>query len=178
MKGYAQARFLLAGILAVLVALLVSVQPVASVDNATAVSASVGVNVVVDVTLDATTLGFGSTSPGINDLQPTEYPLNVTIYGNTNVDTNLSVNGDANFTTGTYNFSIGNLTYSNESGGVHTPMTTSYAQGTPTHADWQDISDPSSDITREVYALLDIPSGQAGGSYSASVSIKVGEGSP
>ncbi len=176
MKGYSRAGLLLVGTLVVLVATLISVQPVMSAENATDVTATVTVNSIVDVTLDKATITFGSLDPGTSDSAATNAPINVTIQANTNTDTNLSVNGSVNFTTGAYNFSIGNLTYCNETAGSYTAMTTSYAQGG--YADWQDIPSPSTDTNSSIWTKISIPSGQVAGSYSATVSIKVGEGAP
>lgn len=174
MKEYKQARLLLAGMLVVLAALLVSVQPVMSAENATVVTASVGVTSTIDVTLNLTTIQFGSgIAPNTANTTSTNGPLNVTIESTTNTATNLTINGSSTFASGGDSFPIANLRYSNTSEVDNsTVMTTSYADGG--YADWQAI--PISATTELLIQFwLSIPADQASGTYSADVSIRVQE---
>ncbi|MEE8402347.1 MAG: hypothetical protein V3R93_01195 [Candidatus Hydrothermarchaeaceae archaeon] len=130
---------------------------------------------VIDVTLYAVPIQFLSADPGGGSVYAqvdNGYPMNVTIESTTNVPTNLTLKGDVKFTTGAYNFSIGNLTYTNESSGTYTDMTASYPS-TPPYADWLDIPAPATDTNRSVYFAISIPAGQEAGDYSATVTVKV-----
>ncbi len=175
MKGYNRTGLLLAGILVVLVAVLLSAQPVMSQTlNATDVEASVGVGATVDVTLNITTILFGSgIAPNTDNTTSTNGPLNVTIESTTNTATNLTINASATFAVGGNNFTISNLVYGNTSTLTDsTPMTTLYADGG--YSDWQTI--PVSTTTElDIYFWLSIPADQASGTYTSTMSVRVQE---
>ncbi len=173
MKRYNRIRLLLAGILVVLAAMLVSVQPVMSI-NTTDVSATVTVNVIVDVTLANTTLTFTGLTDGSTDNLPTEYPINVTVETTTNTPTNLSIKSSTSTFSGPGTLGIGNLTYTNESTGTDQAMSATYGDGS--FADWQTIIDPvGSSELRQIYTELDIPAGLASGTYTATITVRVRE---
>lgn len=173
MKEYNRIGLLLAGILVVLATMLVSVQPVMSAsENATAVAATVTVSSDIDVTMNVSMLLFGPLDPGIINSSATNGPINVTIHGTTNKATNLSIKG-LDFDKSGDTIAIGNVSYSNESAGSYPVMTNSYGDGS--FADWQSIPDPAVDVYRAIYARISIPSGQVGGVYNSTMTIRVQE---
>ncbi len=173
MKGYNRTGLLLAGILAVLVAVFLSAQPVMSTEDEEAIGATVTVNIIVSATLDDGSITFGSVTSG-GTKEATNAPVNVTIETTTNVATNLSVNGSATFDHDTlaFSFNIGNLSYTNESGGTYTDMMTAYADGS--YSDWQTIPVPDAvPRYRLIYTNITIPSTQESGDYTGNVSIRI-----
>lgn len=123
---------------------------------------------IIDVTLSNDPVEFGNVSPGIVN-QPAFRPLNITIESTTDVEVNLTLSG-TDFTSGAYSFGVGNLSYSNSSGGTKTSMTASFPL--PPYADWVNIT-RGEPTNRSIYFWLNIPAGQWAGGYSNSINVRV-----
>jgi hypothetical protein len=146
-------------------------------NNTTAVSASATINPTISVTLSyvgGSDIHFGSLNSGTNNNSATSH-LNISIDPITNVNTNISQNGTAAFTSAElYSFPISNLRYSNSSGGLANSATMSTTFPLPPFSDWSNIT-KSSEATRyhESYYWLSIPDGQEVATYSANIYINV-----
>jgi len=161
------------GVLAVLFALFVFAQPVVSVDDTQATTATVTVNEYISVTLANVPIAFGNLNPGVTDSAATANPTTITVDSITNVNTNISLNG-SDFT-GPGTIGVGNLSYSNGSvAATATDMVTAFSSGPP-YSDWVDIPAPGggSAETRNAYFWIDIPSGQTSGGYTSDVFVRV-----
>ncbi|GBE17600.1 hypothetical protein BMS3Abin16_00184 [archaeon BMS3Abin16] len=159
-------------VLAVLFVLFASVQPVVSVDDTQATTASVTVNEYISVTLAGVPIAFGSLNPGVTDSAATSNPTTITVDSVTNVATNISLNGS--IFTGPTTFGVGNLSFANDTTSTQTDMTTVFSSGLP-YSNWVNIPAPGGGAseTRNAYFWIDIPSGQTAGGYSSDVFVRV-----
>lgn len=155
-----------------------SLQPGNAVtNNTTAVSASATINPTISVTLSyssGSNIEFGNLNSGTNNNSATSY-LNISIDPITNVNTNISQNGTATFTSvELYSFPISNLRYSNISAGLTNSATMSTSFPIPPFSDWSNIT-KGNPATRyhESYYWLSIPDGQEAVAYSANIYINV-----
>ena len=131
---------------------------------------------VIDITVHEVPILFGNADPGtVNQSAQSGngYPMIVTIEPTTTVNTNLTVKGLDNFSSGSNYFNIGNLTYSNSSTtGNGIPMTSSYPE--PPFDNWLNIPEPSgTEINRSIYFWISVPTDQKPGTYTTTVYIKV-----
>ncbi len=131
---------------------------------------------VIDITIHDVPIQFGNADPGTVNKSAQSgngYPMIVTIEPTTTVNTNLTLKGLSNFSSGSYYFNIGNLTYSNSSTtGNGIPMTSSYPE--PPFDNWLNIPEPSgTEINRSIYFWISVPTNQKPGTYTTTVYIKV-----
>ena len=169
--------------LAAVACFFASTDPVKSVsaDTLNETTSTLTVSGVVDVTISATTIAFGSVAPGTANSSSTAggWPLNVTIHANTNTVTNLQVNGTNMGGAGT--LLVNNITYENATlGGPYgwkTELNATFSSGQDenhhSYNDWVGIPDPSSDIDRLIYWYINVPSYQTKGSYTGNIYVKV-----
>jgi len=150
-----------------------------SADQLNETDSSVTVSGVVDVTLNGTTIAFGSVAPDTaNSTATTGFPVLITIHGTTNTQIDIQVNGTD--MTGAGTLAVNNITYCNETvgeGGWLTELNATFNSGSDeAHArytDWVDIADPVGDITRNAYWFINIPAAQTKGTYNGNIYIKV-----
>lgn len=143
---------------------------------------------VIDVTINCTIVGWGTLNPGVVNQTPTGalnpqacYPLNVTINRNTNVVTDLFVNG-SNMLKGGDVLGVKNTTYSNLSNLTGTPagkwtqLNATLTAGDPIHTNWWCIDPPHGEaIQRDVFFMLSVPGYQPKGTYSGTAYVSVTE---
>lgn len=143
-------------------------------------SGTVTVNTYVDTTAPGT-IAFGTVNPGSTDNAASANPYTISINSNTNVDTNITLKGDAtfNWTTvpyATHSFLIGNLTYyhTNTVGSSY-PMSTAGTTDVQRTALGYEVTAPSggSQVDKSLYAWLDIPAGQYASNYNTTIYINV-----
>ncbi|GBE56466.1 hypothetical protein BMS3Bbin16_00672 [archaeon BMS3Bbin16] len=130
---------------------------------------------IIDITLSSAPIDFGSLNPGVSlqsALAGSGYPLVVTIESITNVDTNLTLMG-TNFTSASFEFEAGNLSYSNATTDVKTEMALNYT-ALPPYSNWINIPGPKGGpaLNRSIYFWITIPPGQEAGIYSSTVTVK------
>lgn len=157
-------------ILVIVAVLLFPVQPAFSYESGS--TATVTVAESIDVTLTGTTILFGTVDPG-NSQIATSGPLNVTVESNTNVNTNLSINGTEFDNAGT-KLGEGNFTFRNSTTGSWTTLAGTYGDGS--YSDWQTITAPAGGpaaTKRTAYLNVTIPSGQVAGTYTGQIYVLI-----
>lgn len=172
---------ILAGLLGVLIALAFVAFSGA---GASPWETSTAATLTVPQYIDASISGFPVTwAVTLNPDGTTKYaasgnPYKVNITANTNIDTNLTLKGDAffNWTTAPYTthyFLIGNLSYYNESVSTSSiAMTTSYsAANSP--GNWTNIPASGGMKERLIHFWVTIPTGQYAADYNTTLNIQV-----
>lgn len=122
----------------------------------------------IDVTLTGVPIDFGNVS-SVGSTYPSLSPLNVTIQNTTNVNVNITLSG-SDFIYGEYSFGVGNLSYSNSSGGSRTNMDTSFSLSP--YGNWINMI-KRANHEREIYFWLSIPAGQEPGTYVSNIYVMV-----
>ncbi|VVB67989.1 Uncharacterised protein [Candidatus Norongarragalina meridionalis] len=148
-------------------------------------ASSVTVTGIVDVTVNCTTIGFGSLAPGVANSSSTGanacFPLEITIHADTNTQTQIWVNGSNMLNGGTV-FGVRNITYTNGTAApapnaFKTELNASFTSGNPAaatyHSDWVAIADPAADINRYAYFYLSTPATIPKGSYSGTIYMQI-----
>lgn len=178
-------------LIAVLIlASLFAVAPAVAPPFSGAAQVDVGVNKVISVTLNTTTIGFGNLNPGdANVNAATGFPVNITISSSTNVDTYIAANASTdggnhtggNFTNAAHaanpSIPIGNLVFSNAANFTLNLAHSLTEQGNATFGDWNNIQCPcgGSPQLRNYFNRISIPATAKGEAYHAHVVIKVAE---
>ena len=156
----------------------------------TSAGASVTVNEFVDITLTdagATGFNFGSNDPsttnnkeaaqtdGVGSALPA---ATVTREATSNVNVKIRLKGD-NFAVGSDTLPVTNVAYDGDGAvdegtdtGPYTQesLSTTYPTGSGTNDPWATLTSGSPDV--EIWFWLDVPSGQAAGTYSSSFSFE------
>lgn len=122
----------------------------------------------IDVTLTGVPIDFGNVSSG-GFTYPSLSPLNVTIHDTTNVNVNLRLSG-SDFIYEEYSFVVGNLNYSNSSGGSRTNMDLNFSLSP--YGNWINITKRVNN-ERPIYFWLNIPANQEPGIYGSNITVMV-----
>ncbi len=131
---------------------------------------SATVNVYVDTSLSSASIAFGNLDPGTTDSAATGNPLTLTNTANSNtaIDTYLQA---TNLTKSGAFIGVGNLSVAKTAGGAKTPLVSSgYLTGAGPNAGYYENTSVSG--TADFYFFLSIPTGQAAGAYSGTVTMK------
>ena len=145
-----------------------------SMSNAT--SASVTVNGFVDVTLQNVPVQFPSVDPNTVGTAASPTPMNITYTNLTNCDVSTYLNSSANFTTGSYNFSAGNMSYNvtvTATGTVNTTCSTGRCRYGVIPA-WVFNETAPSGVTpknESVFHYIDVPIAQQPGTYTVQLRV-------
>ena len=143
-------------------------------------NATIGNQVVIDVTINGTNIVFGTQPPNTANESSTfgGSPLVVTIHGSTNVNVDLSVNG-SDLISGGNTLAVNNVTYCNESTGWKTELNETFSSGSDEahapYSNWVNIPDLPMDVTRDAYWFINIPEGQPKADYAGTIYIRVSE---
>ena len=149
--------------------------------NTTQVSSSAEVGETISVTINSTTITWtGLTAGTSNNVSATTggNPLNVTIHAETNVATNVSVNG-SNLITGGNTLAVGNLTYANASTAIKSELGAAFASGyvgalgDKPYANFVNIADPATDAQVDILWFVSVPVGQPQGTYAGTLYVKI-----
>lgn len=135
-------------------------------------TSSAEVGEVISVALNASAVGWTGLVPGTStDVAATTggAPLLLSIYAETNVATDLEVNGSDLTSSGNI-LEVANVSYSNATTGL-VALTSGFSSGG--FEDWIGIPDPSSTITRDINWFITIPAGIAQGTYTGTLYVKV-----
>ena len=173
----------------VLLALAMTMQPAAAGAAEQGATATVTITETIDVTLNTSSIGFGTQSPGDTfQAVGTSWPVKVTLNPTTNIRTNISIKSyDSNFgnATSATNFSVSNMAVNDTetfTGAAIYNMSTSYqmftlANGTANGKyNWTNITCPcagGSSYDNYIYSWLSIPPGTEAAIYTANLAIKV-----
>ncbi|MBI4362279.1 MAG: Ig-like domain repeat protein, partial [Euryarchaeota archaeon] len=119
-------------------------------------------------------IDFGIVSSGtVNQSAQTDlgYPLRINITENTNVKTNITVNG-TDLQLGSTRVNVTNIAYSNTSSGTNLSLQPNFPA--PIFTDWISIPQPGTgnNISRTAYFYVTIPTGQAAGNYWGNVTVQ------
>ena len=134
---------------------------------------------VIDVTINASDCDFGTQSPRAENASATTcFPLTVTIGTNTNVKTNLAVNGTTLAGSGSLTLAVNNVTSSNESTGWKTELNATFSYGSDAahaaYSNWMQIAIPVGvATTRDIWWFINVPEYQGKSTYNGQLYVRV-----
>ena len=144
----------------------------AATEQVSEVSSSAEVGEVISIALNGSAVGWTGLVPGSStDVIATTggAPLEVTIYAETNVATDLQVNG-SDLISGGDTLNVANVSFSNATTGL-VALTSGFSSGG--FEDYIDIPDPTGTITRPINWFITIPAGTPQGTYLGTLYVKV-----
>lgn len=136
------------------------------------VSSSAEVGEVISIALNSSAVGWTGLVPGSStDVIATSggAPLQVSIYAETNVATDIQVNG-SNLNSGGDVLGVGNVSFSNSTTGL-VALSSGFSSGG--FANYINIPDPTTTITRPINWFITIPAGTPQGTYLGTLYVKV-----
>lgn len=157
------------------------VEFVSAAENQT--TSNVTVTGIVDVTINCSSINWTALAPNtVNNSADNCFPLNITIYANTNTQTQIYVNGSD--LSGPVTYEVENITYTNGTTGPaphewrmslnETATSGLDADGGP-FDDWVAIGDPGVDTHRYAYWYMTAPATIPKGTYAGTVFVTISD---